>query len=263
MMKNLMFGDLYLYYEDYGTGYPVILIHGLGSDHNVWTGLSPFLKEEYRIIALDLRGHGLSTKTPGPYSMELFSNDIYQFLESLDINQAHFIGHSMGGSILLEMALTHPDKIQSLTLISSFAYIDHHLKNVFMRLNTILSNDGYDAFFDACLELTYTSKFLKRNEDSFKEIKELTMKTSSISSLKNTINACLKVNMIDSLGSVKIPARVIAGGTDHFTPLYHAQRIKNAISQSKIEIIDTLGHNLLVENAEGTAYIIRKFLDGL
>jgi 3-oxoadipate enol-lactonase len=99
-MKSLLPGNLNLNYLELGEGNPVVLIHGMGSDHTVWEGLIPLLNENYQTIAVDLRGHGHSSKTPGPYSIELFAEDIYLFLESLNIDQAHFMGYSMGGVIL-------------------------------------------------------------------------------------------------------------------------------------------------------------------
>ena len=69
-MESLTIGDLTLYYQEWGSGYPLVFIHGLGSDHTVWEGIVPLLLNNYRVLALDLRGHGMSTKTPGPYSIE-------------------------------------------------------------------------------------------------------------------------------------------------------------------------------------------------
>lgn len=263
MMKNLMLGDLILYYLDLGSGYPLILIHGMGSDHTVWDGLLSILSKNYRVISLDLRGHGLSTKTPGPYSIELFSNDLYQFLESLNIDQAHFIGHSMGGSILLEMALTHPEKIKSLTLISSFASVDLHLETTLKDLKNIPGQNGFKTFFDTCLQLTYTPDFIRENRELFSKIGDDMAQIISIPALQDTIDACLKVDLIDSLESIKVPVLAIAGSDDNFTPPYHSQNIKNAILGAKINIMDSVGHNLPVEQGKETSFIIRKFLDGL
>lgn len=262
-MDSLTIGDLTLYYQEWGSGYPLVLIHGMGSDHTVWQEIIPLLKNNYRVLALDLRGHGMSTKTPGPYSIELFSHDLNQFLKSLDIDQAHFVGHSMGGSILMEMAIRYPDKISSLTLISSFASVDSQLEKTFKDLKEILIKEGYETFFNTCLQLTYTPEFIGENRELFRKIGEDMAQYSSISALQETLDACLKVDLIDSLESVKVPVMVIAGRKDNFTPLYHGQNIKNTIPGAKLEIMDNMGHNLPVEKGIDTGHIIRKFLDVL
>ena len=251
------------HYQEVGIGSPVILLHGMGSDHTVWQGLISLLKDNYQMLALDLRGHGQSTKTPGPYSMELFSQDVYHFLESMDIDKAHFIGHSMGGSILLEMAIKHPKMIHSLSLISSFASVDPQLEKTLLNLQKILNQDGFETFFECCLQLAYTPNFIKENRELFSQIRSDMAQEITITSLQDTLNACLEVDLIDSLGNLEIPVLLIAGREDHFTPFHHSQNIKNVISQAQLEVMDGVGHNLLVENATDTGHIIRKFLNSL
>jgi 3-oxoadipate enol-lactonase len=65
-MNKITLNELDLYYHDQGDGYPVVLVHGLGSDHTVWGGVAPLLEENFRVLAVDLRGHGRSSKPPGP-----------------------------------------------------------------------------------------------------------------------------------------------------------------------------------------------------
>jgi 3-oxoadipate enol-lactonase len=260
-MKILTLGDLELYFQDLGTGYPVVLVHGMGSDHTIWEGIIPLLQEQYRVLAVDLRGHGISSKAPGPYSMGLFSQDIYGFLESLDIDQAHFMGHSMGGAVLQELVIQKPDIFSSLILISSFAYVDHHLRVSFMKLLKILREDGFNAFFNACLKLVYSPQYIQKNAELISEIRDIMAKTSSITSLEDTINACLKVNFIDSLKRVKTPTLVVSGKEDVFIPVYHGIKIKNSIFNSKIDIMAAASHNMLLEQPLETYRIIKNFLN--
>ncbi len=262
-MNYLSLGNLDLYYQDVGSGYPLVLVHGLGSDHTVWDGLVPLLKEQYRVLAVDLRGHGSSSKSTGPYSMKLFSEDIVRFLECLNVSQAHFIGHSMGGAVLQELALNKPNLISSLTFISSFAYIDSHLKEVLMDLLLIVRNQGFKPFFDACLELANTPEFIEANKVDFIRIRDEMTQTSSIASIKETIKACLKINYLNSLEEIKKPTMIIAGKQDIFTPPYHSIKIKNMISSSKMEIMAKGSHNMLVEKPFDTYFFIKNFLTHL
>lgn len=194
-MKTLLPGNLNLNYLKSGRGHPVVLIHGMGSDHTVWEGLVPLLRDDYETIAVDLRGHGHSSKTIGPYSIELFAEDIYLFLESQNIDQAHFIGHSMGGLVLQELAVKHPERFKSLTLISSFACIDPPLKDVLINLRDILIEEGYEAFFDECLKVANTPEFIRKNLDLFSKIRDENARICSVSSITDTINAGLDVEL--------------------------------------------------------------------
>ncbi|HMK54001.1 MAG TPA: alpha/beta fold hydrolase [Methanobacteriaceae archaeon] len=262
-MEKLILEDLTISYQDEGTGYPLVLIHGLGSDHTIWDGLIPLLNDYYHVLAPDIRGSGQSSKTAGPYSVELFSHDIFKFLETLDIDQAHFIGHSMGGAILLQLALDHPEKVRSLTLISSFSYVDTHLYELFNQLLIITKNQGYSSFFDRALELANTPEFLEENKEFIATAKAVMVKNASTPPLIDSIEACLQVDFSNSLKSIKAPTLVISGSQDLFTPPHHAQAIYNSIQDSHCFKIYNTGHNLLVEKPDKTAKIIKNFLNNL
>ncbi|WP_321421959.1 alpha/beta hydrolase [uncultured Methanobacterium sp.] len=274
-MKSLLPGNLNLNYLKSGKGYPVVLIHGMGSDHTVWEGLVPLLMENYETLSLDLRGHGHSSKTGGPYNIELFAEDVYLFLKSQNIDQAHFIGHSMGGLILQELAVKHSERFKSLTLISSFACIDPPLREVLINLRDILTGEGYEAFFDECLKIANTPRFIRKNRDLFSKIQDENAKICSVSSITDTINACLDVelclndklrrnlNPTDSIKDIRTPTLVIAGDEDVFTPIHHGMRIHESIPNSQMKIIAGGCHNLLVEKPFETYLVIKRFLDAL
>jgi 3-oxoadipate enol-lactonase len=263
MINTTHIGDLNLYYLEEGRGQTVVLIHGMGSDHTVWEGLIPLLKKDYHILAVDLRGHGMSSKPPGPYTIELFSQDIIQFLKSHNIDHAHFIGHSMGGVVLQQLALSHPDIIDSVTLISTFSYIDSPLQEVFTELHEIVTNQGYNAFFTRCLELANTPEFIENNKELFKEIMEDKAKISSLSAIDDTISACQEVDYVKSIKNINAATLIIAGEDDIFTPPSHSKKIKNTIPNSKINIIKSVGHNLTVEKPQETYDLIYNFLKEL
>lgn len=262
-MKNLTVGDLKIYYQDLGSGYPVVLVHGMGSDLTIWEGIIPHIQKNFRTLALDLRGHGCSSKPPGPYSMEIFSQDIIGFLKHLDIRQAHFMGHSMGGAVLQELAIRKPELFNSLTLISSFAYVDQHLEEVLLKLLRSLRDEGYADFFKECLKLANTPQFIEKNKEFFLEIEKVMAKKSSIPSLEHTINACLKINFIESSTKIKTPTLIISGEEDAFVSVEHGMKIKNSIPHSKIEIMSDASHNMLVEQPDRTYRLIKKFLNNL
>ena len=98
-------------------GRPVVLIHGFGGDLNNWLFTQPSLAETHRVIALDLPGHGGSSKDVGSGDLATLSRTLSAFLDVLDIPKAHLVGHSLGGAVALRIALEHPARIASLSLI--------------------------------------------------------------------------------------------------------------------------------------------------
>lgn len=114
-----MSGDARLRYRDIGQGEPVILLHGLTRSLADWTGFADTLARDHRVIALDVRGFGKSTRFSDPARLgSQMAADIVRLLDHLDIPRAHLAGHSMGASIAAKVATLHPDRVRSVTLLA-------------------------------------------------------------------------------------------------------------------------------------------------
>ena len=114
-----MSGDARLRYRDIGQGDPVILVHGLTRSLADWTGVADTLARDHRVIALDVRGFGKSTRFSDPARLgSQMAADIVRLLDHLDIPRAHLAGHSMGASIAAKVATLHPDRVRSVTLLA-------------------------------------------------------------------------------------------------------------------------------------------------
>jgi 3-oxoadipate enol-lactonase len=86
-MPKVILNDIKINYTEEGKGFPLILIHGLSDDSRLWAPLMPAFSRKYRTIALDLRGHGLSGKPDTPYSIQQISEDLFEFLQELEISR--------------------------------------------------------------------------------------------------------------------------------------------------------------------------------
>jgi len=109
-------------YVDEGRGPPVVLIHGFtGTIERSWinTGVLPDLARDYRVVALDLRGHGHSDKPHDPAAYDEIGADVIRLLDHLKIERAHAVGYSLGGIILARLLVTHPDRLRSAVLASA------------------------------------------------------------------------------------------------------------------------------------------------
>jgi pyruvate dehydrogenase E2 component (dihydrolipoamide acetyltransferase) len=100
-------------------GDAVVLVHGYGGDKNSWLFVQqPLAEEGHRALALDLPGHGASTKDVGDGSLQMLTETVSGFLDALGIGRAHLVGHSLGGAVVAAVAKTAPEKVASLTLIA-------------------------------------------------------------------------------------------------------------------------------------------------
>ena len=118
-MPNMSIDNNQFYYEVHGEGEPLILIHGLGSSTRDWELQVPTFARTFQVIPLDLRGHGRSVKSAGPYSMIMFAEDTAQLIKGLGVGPAHILGISLGGMVAFQLAIDHPDLIRSLIIVNS------------------------------------------------------------------------------------------------------------------------------------------------
>lgn len=108
-----------LHYEEYGKGAPVLLVHGLGSSTRDWEYQIPALAAHYRVVAIDIRGHGRSDKPRERYSIAGFAEDVAALIEHLGLGRVHLVGISMGGMIGFQLGVERPELLQSLCIVNS------------------------------------------------------------------------------------------------------------------------------------------------
>ena len=108
--ESVVVGELRLQYRDWGgSGQPIVLLHGLASTSHIWDLVAPILTNDFSVVALDQRGHGLSEKPDHGYDFASMTADLHGFINALELDKPLIIGHSWGGSVALEYAVTHPD----------------------------------------------------------------------------------------------------------------------------------------------------------
>ena len=119
-MSTAKVDSIELYYEEKGSGDPLLLIMGLAADSTAWMFQVPDFAKRYRTVTFDNRGVGRSAKPPGPYTIHLMADDAAALLDALDIRRAHVLGVSMGGMIAQELAIRHPERVRGLILACTF-----------------------------------------------------------------------------------------------------------------------------------------------
>jgi pimeloyl-ACP methyl ester carboxylesterase len=118
-MPSIQLSGTRLAFQATGSGEPVVLIHGLGSSGRDWEAQVAALARAFRVITVDLRGHGGSDRPKGPYSIAEFAGDVARLLASLAVDAAHVVGISMGGAVAFQLAVDHPQRVRSLVIVNS------------------------------------------------------------------------------------------------------------------------------------------------
>jgi 3-oxoadipate enol-lactonase len=259
-MPRIPVGDIEVNYEEAGSGFPLVLVHGLNADLTGWALVVPELAGYYRTMILDVRGHGGTSKPDQPYSIKGFAEDLFGFLERKQVQRAHLLGLSMGGAIAQQFALDHPEMLRSLILVSTFSHVDDHARGAFEGLKKDLARGGYPAFFDGVLKLAFTPEFIAANPGPIAELRKKRIQVNSPAAIGRATDACLAFNLKEEISRIQLPTLVVSGREDIFTPVHLAEQIHRSIRGSEWRILEGVGHALYIEKAAALNRTVLDFL---
>lgn len=261
-MPEISANGIQINYRETGSGVPLILLHGLSDDLNLWNPLLPEFANRYRTIAIDLRGHGHSSKPDSSYSVRQFSDDLLGFVDKLGISKAHLMGLSMGTAIAQLFALEHPERVGALVLLSSFGRTEGGFRTKLLALRNTLISGGVPAFFDAAVKLVVTPEFQSENEAAIADSKQYCIQINSASALIHTLDAGLGFDIHDRVSQISAPTLVLCGKEDVFISNELAWKVYHAIKGAKWLIMPGVGHNLITPaNIPSLAQLVLDFLN--
>jgi pimeloyl-ACP methyl ester carboxylesterase len=249
-------GNLYYsYYRDVGAeSPPLVLIHGAGGMHLYWPPEIRRLRG-YCVYAIDLPGHGKSDMCDGQQTIGDYAKYIIQWLESVQIRRAVFIGHSMGSAITLALAVHHPDYVVGLGLIGAGARL---------RVNPELLNYASDlTTFYKATDLLLACSFSPSASPRLVELASKRMEDVRQSVLLGDLLACDRFDIMDRLGTVQQNTLVICGADDQMTPVRYAQFLSSSIPNARLSVIPNAGHMVMLEQPHLVANSLLSFLNDI
>lgn len=242
-----------------GSGKPLVLIHGVGSNLDAWDGVVDQLRGRFRIIRYDLRGHGESEKVRGPYRIADFVEDLRALIEVLGLERVHVAGFSLGGLVAQAFALSYPAVCDKLALISTVAGRDEvEQARVLERLRIVDRGIAGDHFRRS-LNRWFTDEFRKAHPDLIEEY-----------AARNAANdpACYAAayrvlattDLADRLGGIRAPTLVMTGECDQGSTPRMARLIHARIAGSILHVLPRLRHSILLEAPDQVSAIVGDFL---
>ncbi len=247
-MPRIHVNDIELYYEEYGQGQPVLLIHGLGSSSLDWERQTPVFSDKYKVVALDLRGHGQTDKPPGPYSMSIFANDVAELIKSLGLGPVHVVGISLGGMVTFQLAVDSPNLVKSMVIVNTNPeFLVQTIKDhwqVFMRtmlvrlfgmrkMGEVLSKRLFSKPEQEYLRNEFIERWSKNDPKAY------------IASMRTIINW----SVADQLKNIDIPTCVIAADED-YTSVDSKKSYVDRMPQAELVVIEDSRHATPVEHPE-------------
>jgi 3-oxoadipate enol-lactonase len=232
-----------LSYYDQGSGDTVIFINGLGANAASWRKQMFDLIPDYRVIAMDLRGHGQSGyRADEAITLKALADDIINLMMNLDLNQAHFCGLSMGGSIALEIFMRYRSKIKSLTLADSAPFYPPPTL-LQQRLQLLESMEMADwGRLVALLTLRREASYEEREEvaQMFAANRRVPYRQALIATFNSNYNWLLPL--------INVPTLIMIGEEDQVTPIGLAMHLHMHIKGSVLRVIPGAAHLSNLEN---------------
>ncbi len=239
----IQFDDIAVHAEVSGpaSGAPVLLLHSLGTNLHMWDPQAEALARRYRVIRMDMRGHGLTEATPGPTTMDRLVQDALALLQALGIGAAHLGGVSIGGHIALRMAAQAPERV--LSVMACDTALDFGGPANWQGRMDAVAAGGMAAVAEATLGRWVVDRSLA----SSRGLKRMLLATDPAGWLGCA--AALR-DLAPREWRIHCPTTVIVGDRDESTPLAAAQAIHAAIPGSKLVVIAEAGHIPNLEREE-------------
>ncbi|HLO84650.1 MAG TPA: alpha/beta hydrolase [Nostocaceae cyanobacterium] len=264
-MPHLLVNDVELFYDIRGTGEPLLLIAGYMCDHAYWSLLLPALIKQYQIIRFDNRGIGRSSTHNSPCTIPQMANDAAVLLDKLGIAKAHVIGHSMGGQIAQELALAHPDKVKSLTLLATWAKGDRHFYSIIENWGDLADKLDLALYQKVILPWIFSDDFYSQPE-MIEMLIELALRhpfPPQPQILYHHSRAILASDTTNRLPKIQSPTLVIVGKNDILTPVKFSQQLAQNIPQAELLVLDYGRHSIVIESPDLVTSAILEFLEKL
>lgn len=251
--------------SDSGQGIPLLLVHGYPLNRRMWAPQVEGLSDIARVLAPDLRGHGDSQAVPGPYSMELFADDLAALLDALDIQQKIVLcGLSMGGYITFAFYRKYAVRLAGIILTATRAAADSpEARAARDQAAELARRQGVGAIVNSMLPKIMAPTTYQQSPDLVGQAQEIMMATSlegvlgDLEALKN------RPDSTALLKEIHLPTLILPGDQDQIVPLEEAQSMQAAIPGARLQIIPRAGHLTNLENPIAFNAHVRQFIQFL
>lgn len=259
-------------YLEAGTGQPLVLLHGVTLRSDVWAPQFHQLTDRFRVISVDLRGHGGSTPGDGGFGLDRLASDVATLLETLDLHDAIIAGHSMGGMTLMTFCREHQtvldERVAGLVFVATSPsnVFPPGLAAIFRQLveqgRTIL-DDGRELPRRRTTTALVRPVFGDRpNPLAVRQLAEMGDAMDSRSLIESVAQMFVH-DTREALRAVTVPTMVLVGSRDILTPPFASRRLAGLVRDSDFVLLPKAGHQLMQERPHELDALIRSFADRL
>lgn len=248
-----------LHFQEYGKGFPVILLHGLCETHEIWNGFSSRLADltNTKVIAVDLPGFGMSELLPGEFSIQDVGVRMNQWLASLEVGGCVLVGHSLGGYVALAMAALQQHLPRGLVLFHSTAYPDTEEKRQNRdKVIAFIRSHGVQPYVDTFVP----GLFYKKDHPQTAFVHEIASKTRRETLIKYLQAMRDRPDQASRLKSFEFPLGIMAGRFDTVLPMAVLREQAELAQKPHFYLLQESGHMGMIEEPENALQALATFV---
>jgi 3-oxoadipate enol-lactonase len=228
-------------YRVSGKGPWIILSHPVSANLEIWEPQINVLAENFSVLQYDIRGHGETEASEGPYPMVQLVDDAAHLLIYLGIEKAHWIGTSLGGMIGQAFAIKYPDKVDRMVLANTTCQAAPNAQSLWGERALQAEMHGMSSQIESTISRWFTKGFIENNPHVIQKIEDM-IRTTSVVGYRGTSNALINFDLSSQLGSIKSSVLVIAGEHDQATALTMSQKIVSLLPKAQLVIVKDAAH---------------------
>ncbi len=227
---------------------PILLIHGAGGSRLDWPGVLRRIPGR-RVLTVDLPGHGKSSG-PGRERMTDYAADLAGLIEGLAIRRVVVVGHSMGGAVALQLALSYPDRVAGLILLGAGARLRVHPD----ILNGIVSDPA------STTALIISQEYAAGTAQASLDRGQRLMQAVDPTVIHSDFIACDAFDVMAQLGQIAAPTLVIVGAEDRLAPVKYSEYLAKNMPRARLVVIERAGHMVMLEQPEAVSKAVQEWL---
>src|SRR5262245_32086369 len=234
-----------LYWEDHGSGDPVLLVMGLGMNATGWWRTVPVLAERLRVISFDNRGVGRSDRTMGPYNLRQMADDALAVLDAAEVETAGVYGLSLGGIIAQQLTIRHPERVRALVLGASTPGGRRHelpereVLNFIQRRATMTAEEAVWA----SVPYSYSRETREHRAELIGEDVAQRLRFPATSAgYRAQLTAAWGYDGGNGLNRIAVPTLVLHGTEDRIVPFANGELLADSIPGAELDVLESAGH---------------------
>lgn len=253
--------DVVIHYEIEGPAEApfVTLSHSLATTLELFDMQLPVLRDRYRVLRFDTRGHGESSAPPGPYTMGMLADDVIGLLDRLEVGKTHFVGISMGGMIGQVLACEYPDRLEKLVLCDTTSRVPQEAAPVWEDRIRTAETEGMNALAQQTVERWLSEKFRRNQPEITRRLLSMILRTP-VPGYVGCGRAISAFDVSQKISKIAAPTLIITGEKDESTPVSAAEAIREQIEGSEVVVMPGALHLSNIEAADLFNRTLTKFL---